>query len=190
MTRRTFSISNTHKALFSLLMVFALLLSAFTPSYSLAQDKTKSDKAERKVTKKVKLKPTKDAEVIIPDFTATFYDDGTRSVGGTDSGGPNMPVQAFDFEVDLKNGPYKTTRVDPDIANREEQAVQAEASTTNPVVPTGSMGTLAVPGIEVYKVRVVGKDLASIVLNQTTNRLEWRVNSNGTVTWLSYLSLE
>ena len=191
MTRQRLSTPHTRKTLVPLLMVLALLLPAFTPSYSLAQNKDKPDKTERKVEKKVKLKPTKEAEVIIPDFEATLYDDGTRSVGASGSGAPGEPAQAFDFEVDVENGTYKTSLVNSDevaLEGQLPQHEQAESFATNQAVQDGQVGTLAiVPGTRVGKVRVVGKDPVFIVVNETTNRLEWTVYNDGTVTWRSYL---
>lgn len=176
MNRRSLSTPHIHKTLVPLMMVLSLLLPALTPNYSSAQEKDKTDKNNRKVVKKIKLKPTKDAEVIIPDFEATFYDDGMRSVGSTINGAVDVPAPSFDFEVDLANGTYKTTQVDLDEANLEERSTQ-----------DGQVGTLAVPGDYVWKVRIVGKDPVFIVVNETTNRLAWRAYSNGSVAWLSYI---
>lgn len=155
-----------------LLIVLALMLSVFIPSYSSAQSKEK-DKPERKVVKKVKLNPTPDAEVILPDFTATIYDDGTRSVESTITSTPDVVPPSFEFEVDPEKGTYKTKKIKPAEGNVDDQS--------------GQIGTLAVPGTYVWKILVEGKDPVFIIVNRTTNRLEWRVNSNGSMTWLSYI---
>lgn len=77
-----------------LLLVFGLLLSQVSISDVFAQD----SKPNRKPTKEVKLKPRADAEVIIPDFTLTLYDDGSRQLSAGMMVPSNELELAYSFE--------------------------------------------------------------------------------------------
>jgi hypothetical protein len=158
----------------SLLIKGLVLTLLIVPMSSAAsQDQTFQEASVKKVVKQIKLKAKKGAEVILPDFTLIVYEDGTRSVGSSISYTTTSPALAFDFEVDPDKGTYKTKRLDSDekiLVSSDEQA-----------------GIQAVPGFYVWKVLVEGKDPAFIIVNRTTNRLEWKVNQDGTTVLISYV---
>ena len=180
--------STRPKMLLPLLVGMALMLLPLTAGHSLAKGKQGPDNPNRKVIKKIKLKPRKGTEVILPDFTATVYDDDSVSVSASGTYAVDAPPLTYNFEVDIKAGTYSTIRIDPSQEAPEEQGTETETTTgldLNSV--SGNMRTLAInPGDATAKVRVIGRDPGWLVVNQTTDILRWRVYANGTVRWLGF----
>lgn len=172
----------------SLLIGITLVMLHLSPGSSVAHDKQGPENPHRRVVRKVQLKPRPGTEVVLPDFTATVYSDDSVSLSSGGSHDAGMPPLAFNFEADIKQGTYKTRRED---VNKGDFAEHGEQSRTNDGTMAGSVpaltDALAVnPGDSWGKVRVIGRDPAWIVVNQTTNSLSWRVFPNGTVTWLNF----
>lgn len=171
------------KTLLPLLIGMALIALVLSPGPSFAEGRQGPDNPKRKIVKKVKLKPRKGTQVMLPDFTATIYDDDSVSVSSSGTHIVGLPALNYNFEVDIKKETYTTTRVDLSEEVPEDQGAQSE-TTTRLRLNNGpeKMSALAVnPGDATAKVRVIGRDPAWVVVNQTTNVLKWRVYSSGTV---------
>ena len=118
--------------LLPLLVGMALMLLPLTAGHSLAKGKQGPDNPDRKVVKKIKLKPRKGTEVVLPDFTATVYDDDSVSLSASGTYAVDAPSLAYNFEVDIKTGTYKTIRIDPSQEAPEEQGTETDTSLAAP----------------------------------------------------------
>src|SRR3954454_2988007 len=121
--------STRPRMLLPLLVGMALMLLPLNAGHSLAKGKQGPENPNRKVVKKLKLKPRKGTEVVLPDFVATIYDDDSASVSAGGSHTVGTSPLAYNFEVDIKGGTYKTVLVDPSQEVPEAQGAQAETTT-------------------------------------------------------------
>ncbi len=150
-------------------LVLGLILSQFSIGYVFAQENKPNQKPTK--VKEIKLKPKEDAEIIIPDFTLTVYDDGSREVSASAMVAPEEPGLAYSFEVDTRDNTYKTKR----------EAIK------NPNDSSRKKATVISPGDYRATATIITTDIATIYVNSTRDQVEWRVDYLGKVYWLSVL---
>jgi hypothetical protein len=180
-----------HRILHALIWL-PLLVAILSPGAALAevgkQLKPSLDEAripELRVERTLALAPAPDAEVVIPGFRALFLSDGSVTVRGEGQFRASSPTVGFDFEVDLVQGTYKTSRLNE--AEIEERLPHQYRMERNPRLRPeleGPRTNLKVsPGGWWGRVRVQTKDPAFIVLTETSTELAWTTFFDGTVDW-------
>jgi hypothetical protein len=129
------------------------------------------------VKKTVKLKPHPKAEVIIPDFNLIYLLDGSVNLSGSGSGNVDSSFEGYDFEIDPKEATYMTRRLsEAEIRGRLEESIGSEG--LEPITEE-----YYEPGPYRVHAYVQTKDPVSIVLTETSTKLEWSVSSTGSIVY-------
>lgn len=168
------------KRLFMLVLAGILAVTVATGATAAKNDD--SLKKQPEVVEVIKLKADPTSEVILPTFEAIRYSDGTTKIHGKGSkriGGLSL---AYQWNVDLLKGTYKTTKIDDkNESSQFPTGEKSEFSGYNLGFSTETVGATSYTAT----VKVGTKDPVNITTAWTQHKLTWETYSDNSVSWTS-----
>jgi len=163
-------------------VAFVILLSLLFANVAAAQGETPppppSMPTDNEIVRTINLTKNPSSEIALKNVQLDIYSDGSRKIiveGEFSFGDPTITYQ---IAIDEHAQSYLTRIVPTPIEDLEQIVPDEGSSKVNPLQVS--------PGTYSAQVIVRHKDIVGYELARTTNKLGWRVNSNGSVTWLSY----